>query len=81
MIHDYEAKENYYSFLEGKPKAWQLIFPLSAGVEPGDTIRVLEVDNTGTPTGVTMTGTVVYTSTENIFTYQTKNTLVHIQPD
>lgn len=81
MIHDYNARVNYYTFLIGRPKAWELIFPISTGVKKGDTINVIEVDGTGAPTGNSMTGTVRFTSTNNEFTYGTASTLLYIIPD
>lgn len=81
MTHNYNARINYYSFLVGRPKAWELIFLKSVGIKKNDTINVIEVDNAGTPTGNSMTGTVKFTSTNNEFTYATDSTLVYIIPD
>ena len=81
MTHNYNARINYYSFLVGRPKAWELIFLVSVGVKKGDTINVIEVDATGTPTGNSMTGTVIFTNTNNEFVYNTDSTLVYIIPD
>lgn len=81
MVHNYNAKTNYYDFLLGKPKAWELIFPISSNVKRNDTINIIEVDSSGTPTGNSMTGTVIYTHTNNEFTYNTESTLLYIIPD
>jgi hypothetical protein len=81
MTYDYNAKTNYYDFLLGPPRAWELIYPISAGVKRGDIINVIEVDSGGTPTGNTMTGTVVYISTEVVFKYKEQNQLLYVIPD
>lgn len=78
---DYSAKLNYYAFLSGAPRAWELIIPDSAGVEAGDTINVIEVDGDGVPTGNSMTGTVEYIRCNDFWRYFSKSSLVYIIPD
>lgn len=78
---NYYAKENYFSFLSGSPKAWQLIFAQDVEVNRGDTVKVIEVDVNDNPTGNELTGIVEYTSTNNTFTYNDKSKLTHIIPN
>lgn len=81
MTHNYNAKINYYSFLSGMPRGWQLVMSRTLGVVPGDIINVIEVDGSGTPTGSTMQGTVLYDVTNNDFTYASDSTLVYVVPN
>lgn len=80
-IIDYQAKENYYTFLVGRPHAWQLRIPISTSIEIGDTIRVVEVGSSGVPTGQTMNGTVQILRTNDFWSYNDKSRLVYIIPD
>lgn len=81
MTYTYNARVNYYSFLVGRPHAWELIFTKATGVVKGDTINVIEVDDLGVPTGNSMTGTVKYVTTEVVFTFNSYSTLLYIIPD
>lgn len=80
MTWTYYAQINYYSFLVGRPLAWELIFDESLDIKKGDTINVIEVDSTITPTGNTMMGEVIYKRCNDFFEYSEKNTLVYVLP-
>lgn len=81
MTYDYNAKENYYSFLSGSPKAWELLFTVGSAIKRNDTVNVIEVDSEGDPTGNTMTGTVLYRDTSNFWAYKVAQVLVYVIPD
>lgn len=80
-VINYSARVNYYSFLQGAPTAWELLFPILSGINRGDTVNVIEVDSSGSPTGNSMTGTVVYVRSNDFWDYRSKSTLVFVIPD
>ena len=80
MEFDYLAKVNYYSFLLGHPRAWQLVMSSVLTIKRGDSIKVIEVDSAGNPTGNVMYGDVLYVHCNNVFTYSTNDRLVHVVP-
>lgn len=78
---NYNAKINYYAFLLGRPRGWELLFPVGTAINRGDTVNVIEVDSGGTPTGNTMTGTVVYKNVSDFWEYKDKEILAYVVPD
>lgn len=68
MIYNYYAKEDYYAYLSGGVQAWDLLLPNNVGLKKGDTVKVIETDNTGDETGRATSGTIVFNGVDGILT-------------
>jgi len=58
MNYNYYAKQDYYAYLSNGVAAWELLLPTSSGLQKGNTVTVLEVDNMSLPTGNKLVGIV-----------------------
>lgn len=81
MIVEYPVKSNVYSFLSGLPKAWQLLFDSSVVISRNDQVKVIELDNDGNPTGLFMTGQVLFLNAEVNSMLFVEKKLVYVKPD
>ncbi len=62
MIYSIEVKSNQFVYLVPPCLAWQALVPISVGLQRGDSVKYIEVDNLGVPTGLSVIGDVVSVS-------------------
>ncbi len=50
------VKSNYFQFLQGRPKQWQILLPSNCGLNVGNVLTIKEITSVGVPTGAEITG-------------------------
>ena len=79
MIYPINIKINEFELLTIKPFSWQRIIPLTAGLNKGDKIKLIEVDNSMNPTGREMIGVVKFLSNGDIVINNNSDVLVYCE--
>jgi len=66
MIYSINAKVNQFVLLASNPFSWQVIVSKSIGLVKNDSIKYIEVNNLGVPTGRTMIGVIEFLGSGDI---------------
>lgn len=79
-VINYNCKSKEFEFLATRIKAWQLIVPISTVAVKGDVVNINEVTEEGVLTGLSMSGSVVYSTCNDVFNYREKERLMYVIP-
>jgi len=66
MIYSINAKVNQFVLLASNPYSWQVIVSKSIGLVKNDSIKYVEVNSLGVPTGRTMIGVIEFLGSGDI---------------
>ena len=66
MIYSINAKVNQFVLLASNPFSWQVIVSKSIGLVKNDSIKYVEVNSLGVPTGRTMIGVIEFLGSGDI---------------
>lgn len=79
MIYPVNIKSDEFVLLQKKPYSWQRIVPLTAGLIPGDKIKLIEVNSINVPTGNELIGVIKFLSNSDLIVSNNKDVLVFCQ--